>query len=255
MSTITLRRKLNRSSSPGSDIEAMKRAIFKWRHQGELHDFMGKPVKVRQRFQHDPWTRLVGQVNTLALGPGSKETDFTTASMRWLDDHGFVDDLARRLLKIDEELVVPTLVYPIAKPARSSVCQGSHVTSGIPGNVAFDFCAAPGSQVLAVEAGWVTRLSGHDPLEDLPDNSGVFGWSVYFETLAGYRYFTTHYGKRHVKVGEKVVAGTVLGTIGDQRFRPDHLHYGVTSPFGPSDAFARMAKVAAAKHVLPVPRV
>ncbi len=139
---------------------------------------------------------------------------------------------------------------PIPRNAeRYAMCQGLHPTAGIPGNWAVDLCVAPKTPVLACEAGTVTKLSGHSPTQDTWDTQGVFGWSVHFETPHGYHYFVTHLGSRTVQVGDHVVAGTRLGTVGDQAFRPDHVHYGLTSPKGEKDAKARIMAVANAPRI------
>lgn len=154
-----------------------------------------------------------------------------------------------------KDLLVPApsillLINPIPHNAKSySLCQGLHETGGLDGNWALDFCVAPNTGVLACEAGVVTKLSGHSPSQDLWDTQGVFGWTVYFTTENGYRYFVTHLGSRSVKVGDKVVAGTKLGAVGDQAFRPDHTHYGVSSPKGEADAKRRITQVGNAPRI------
>ena len=47
----------------------------------------------------------------------------------------------------------------------------------------------------------------------------------------------------------KVKAGDLIGYVGDQRYRPDHLHLGVHSPKGAADAKARIRAVANAPRV------
>jgi hypothetical protein len=47
----------------------------------------------------------------------------------------------------------------------------------------------------------------------------------------------------------KVQAGDLIGFVGDQRFRADHLHLGVNSPKGEADAKARIKQVSAAPRV------
>lgn len=250
MSKIQLRRSLYAGKS-GADVEAMKRMILDWRDRdGELREFMGKSEKVRQRFQADPWSSRVGQLNIIVNGAGAHPSQtFTSKSAQWLVEHGHADSLALHLLEVDRDLAIPRIVFPIAKGPKSTVCQGAHITSGIPGNVAIDFCTAAGSSVVAPEAGEIIRLSGHDPNDDTADRNGVFGWSIYLRTKAGYLYFITHLGTRFVKVGQQVTAGKLIGKVGNQRFRPDHAHVGVTSPFGPSDALVRMLTVSTAPKV------
>lgn len=143
------------------------------------------------------------------------------------------------------------LCYPIAKGPQASVCQGLHQTAGLNGNWAMDFCAAGGSDVVAVEACKIVRLSGNDPAQGSDDEIGIFGWSIHYETVKSYRYFSTHYGSRTVSEGERVKAGTVIGRIGNWPDDPgrSHLHLGVTSPLGESDAKDRIEAVSQAVRV------
>jgi murein DD-endopeptidase MepM/ murein hydrolase activator NlpD len=151
---------------------------------------------------------------------------------------------------LEPPMSILLLCNPIPRSAsRYSLCQGLHETGGLDGNWAIDLCVDPNTPVLACEAGTVTKLSGRSPKQDVWDTQGVFGWTVYFTTPAGYRYFVTHLGSKSVKVGDKVVAGTKIGAVGDQAFRPDHTHYGVTSPKGEGDAKARILAVSKAPRV------
>ena len=43
--------------------------------------------------------------------------------------------------------------------------------------------------------------------------------------------------------------GHVIGWVGDQEFRPDHIHGGVTSPKGEADAKAKIEAVADAPRI------
>lgn len=144
-----------------------------------------------------------------------------------------------------------TLVFPVAAPRSQVFVGGLHETSGVDGNWALDFICKAGLGIVAVEAGRITRFSGHDPSDDSADMNGVYGWTTYYETPAGYEYFATHQGRRYptLRVGMKVQPGDLLGYVGDQRFRPDHLHLGVTSPKGEADAKARITMVSKAPTV------
>jgi Peptidase family M23 len=148
---------------------------------------------------------------------------------------------------------VPPLVYPLPLAGGGYTCQGIHYTAGLPGNVAVDFCADPNTPILCVEAGVVQKLSGHSPADDTWDSKGIFGWSTYIRTENGYVYFYTHQGRRAVStVGMHVKTGQVVGYVGDQHYRPDHVHVGVTSPLGISDATKRILAVSVAPRVKPV---
>jgi len=143
------------------------------------------------------------------------------------------------------------LVYPIANPDFDVIEGGLHETAGLNGNWAIDFICKAGLGIVAVEDATITRFSGHDPSDDGADAQGVYGWTTYYRTPAGYQYFATHQGRRYptLRVGMVVKAGDLIGYVGDQRYRADHLHLGVTSPKGEADAKARIKAVAAAPRV------
>lgn len=144
------------------------------------------------------------------------------------------------------------LVFPIAAPGDIHVLVGGlHPTAGISHNWALDFICNAGLGICAPEAAIVTRFSGHDPSDDTADQNGVYGWSTYLETAAGYVYFITHQGRRYpsLRVGQHVQPGDLIGYVGDQRYRSDHAHIGVTSPKGDADAKARITAVSKAPRV------
>jgi len=147
--------------------------------------------------------------------------------------------------------VRPKMVFPIAGPDSHVFVGGLHETSGLAGNWALDFICKAGLGIVAPEAGIVTRFSGHDPADDDADRTGVYGWTTYLETPAGYTYFITHQGRRYptLRVGQHVQPGDLVGYVGDQRFRPDHAHVGVTSPKGVADAKARITAISKAERV------
>jgi murein DD-endopeptidase MepM/ murein hydrolase activator NlpD len=144
------------------------------------------------------------------------------------------------------------LVYPIANPDFHVIEGGLHETSGLNGNWAIDFICKAGLGIVAVEDATVTRFSGHDPSDDTADKNGVYGWTTYYRSTDGvYTYFATHQGRRYptLRVGMRVKAGDLIGYVGDQRYRADHLHLGVTSKRGEADAKKRILAVAAAPRV------
>jgi murein DD-endopeptidase MepM/ murein hydrolase activator NlpD len=147
-----------------------------------------------------------------------------------------------------------TLVYPIA--GNFNVFEGglhctAPCTGTVAGNWAIDFICKAGLGIVAVEDAVITRFSGNDPSDDNADAEGVYGWSTWYRTAAGYVYFATHQGRRYptLRVGQRVEAGDLIGFVGDQRYRADHLHLGVTSPKGQADAKARIQAVARAPRV------
>src|SRR4029079_12837269 len=113
---------------------------------------------------------------------------------------------------------------------------------------AIDFICKAGLGVVAPEAGLITRFSGNDPSDDPAHARGWYGWTTYLRPAAGYLYFITHQGRRYptLRVGMHVQAGDLLGYVGDQRFRPDHAHVGVTSPKGAADAKKHITAVSKA---------
>ncbi len=143
------------------------------------------------------------------------------------------------------------LVYPIANPDFHVIEGGLHETAGLNGNWAIDFICKAGLGIVAVEDATITRFSGHDPSDDSADKNGVYGWTTYYRTPSGYLYFATHQGRRYptLRVGMRVKAGDLIGYVGDQRYRADHLHLGVWSPHGEADAKKHILAVAAAPRV------
>ena len=148
--------------------------------------------------------------------------------------------------------VARKLVFPIAAPPDVDVLVGGlHPTAGLAHNWALDFICHAGLGICSPEAATVTRFSGHDPSDDNADKNGVYGWTTYLTTPLGYVYFITHQGRRYptLRVGQHLVAGDLIGFVGDQRYRPDHAHVGVTSPKGDEDAKARITAVSKAPRV------
>src|SRR6188472_3011125 len=159
----------------------------------------------------------------------------------------------RKRAQLEKDLVGSphSLVYPIANPDFDVIEGGLHETAGLNGNWAIDFICKAGLGIVAVEDATITRFSGHDPSDDSADKNGVYGWTTYYRTPSGYLYFATHQGRRYptLRVGMSVKAGDLIGYVGDQRYRADHLHLGVTSPHGEADAKKRIQAVAAAPRV------
>jgi len=173
--------------------------------------------------------------------PGPNKGTFWRPAMKLLNE-----------VEASLKAVVPSLVFPIAAPPDIHVIVGGlHPTAGLDHNWALDFICHAGLGICAPEAGTVTRFSGHDPSDDTADKNGVYGWSTYLTTPAGYVYFITHQGRRYpsLRVGQHVKAGDLLGFVGDQRYRSDHAHIGVTSPKGEADAKARITAVSRAPRV------
>lgn len=141
--------------------------------------------------------------------------------------------------------------YPHPLGANSSICQGLHVTAGLPGNWAIDFCAPGTTLVLAVVQAEVVKISGHPPTYVVDGATGIFGWNLHYVTADGYRWFSTHYGELLVREGQRVTVGQPVGRVGRWPGSPSrsHTHLGVTSPKGWLDAQRMIEKVAHAPRV------
>lgn len=153
---------------------------------------------------------------------------------------------------------MPSLVYPHDKNWHSRCGGFLHTTGGISGNRAYDFLAPPGTPVLAVEDGTVSRTSGYDPATGLHGrNRDVFGWSLYVRCRWGF-YYSTHYGQIVVGAGSVVKAGDIIGFVGHWPgdIGRSHTHYGYTA-WSHINAVSdsKMRKVASAPHVSGNPRV
>lgn len=143
------------------------------------------------------------------------------------------------------------LCYPHPKGSKSTVNEKyMHQTGGLANNWALDYMAPGGTPVLAVEAGTIWRLSGHDP------NSGVsggdiYGWNTYLQTRDGLLYFYTHQDMRYVRLGQKVKKGDVIGRVGKWPGDPgrSHTHLGVTHPMGTTASKRACLNIAQAPRI------
>lgn len=158
---------------------------------------------------------------------------------------------SKALAYVREDALTQCYPHPLAAP-HTFVGQGPHQTDGLPKiNIAIDFMAPGGTKVLAVENAQITKLSGHDPKYGVIDPPGVFGWTVYYSTPAGYEYFSTHYGKVLCTVGMHVDCGQVIAEVGNWPGDParSHTHLGVSSPKGRADATKRILAISQAKRI------
>jgi murein DD-endopeptidase MepM/ murein hydrolase activator NlpD len=237
-----------RNGDDGSDVHGHKRAVTFYLKDMTLRELEGKPKAVREHFGEALQTR----VNRVRADLGYGQSGIIDSPLyQVLRERGYYDLYALDLIHrwaVNHSL---SLCYPFPSNVVGPVCQGLHQTAGLLGNWAIDFCAPPLSPIVAVEAGVIDRLSGHDPNDDTWDSQGVYGWSTYILTRHGYRYFLTHQGRREsgIRVGVQVNVGDPVGYVGDQAFRPDHVHYGVSSPLGTADAKRRITMVSKAKKV------
>lgn len=230
----------------GPDVEGVGRALARAGYLEGIAKYMDKAPGFRGTYNASKRAgvnRLKVELNLPADGVYGERCH------KALVEAGAFDAYACKLYQ--DFAFPPALCYPVAGPVRSLICQDLHETGGIPGNWAIDVCASPGSGIVAAERGKITHLSGHDPNEDIPDTRGVFGWSVYITTPKAYVYYVTHLGWRppELREGLAVEPGDLIGKVGDQDFRPDHVHYGVSSPLGPADAKKRITAVVHAPRV------
>lgn len=173
-----------------------------------------------------------------------------------------LDSVAVALVQ-DEAGPVATIPYVYPHPAGSSSHSGGflHMTGGLPGNIALDFLAPGGTALLASFDGKITKRSGRDPAlgtfnaRGEPDPRGDrFGWSLYLEREDGMFSYMTHLGSRDVVVGQTVVEGEKIGSVGHWPHDPgrSHTHEGITSPLGIRTATMIVLAIAAAPRVAPV---
>lgn len=230
----------------GPDVEGVGRALARAGFLDGLTAFMQKTVAVRRTYGAGK-ARGVNRARAKLKLP--QNGVYNRAVHDYLVRLGAFDARASWLMLQYEPPA--KLVYPIPYGQGGYVCQGLHPTAGVPGNWAIDFCAGPGTGIVAVEPGWIYRLSGRDPNDDTQDPFGAYGWSVYLQTKAWGIYYVTHLGWRppELRQGLPVAAGDLIGKVGDQAFRLDHVHYGYTSPMGEADAKAKMLRVVAAPRI------
>ena len=234
----------------GPDVEGIGRALSHAGLMGPLSRFVQKKQSVRRTYGAGKQAAVVKLQERLKLAPSAT---YGPVEHHWLEENGHFDAYAAKLM-LDYQ-PAPAMCFPFPHGAGGTVnVNGLHPTAGISGNWALDFMASGGTPVVAVEDAWITRLSGRDPSGPVNQLVGIYGWSISYETRAGYRYFSTHYGYRNpsLRVGMKVEAGDQLGRVGSWPGDPgrSHLHLGVTSPLSVTDARRRIVKVATSARVL-----
>lgn len=230
----------------GPDVEGVGRALARAGFLEGLAKYMSKTPAFRRKYNDSKRAAVNKARKKLKLAPTGI---YDRRVHEYLERLDAFDDYAQKLM--EDYRKPPALVFPFGEDVHVSICQGPHETGGLPGNWAVDFCVDPGTGILVPERATVYRFSGHDPSDDTADSQGVFGWTTYFAAAAGYMYFLTHQGSRlpTLRVGQIVQAGDLVGFVGNQRYRPDHAHLGVSSPKGPRDAKARILAVSRAPRI------
>jgi hypothetical protein len=157
---------------------------------------------------------------------------------------------ALALSYVREDALAECYPHPLGAPG-TTIGQGLHQTDGVYGNWAIDFMAPGGTKVLAVVNATVSKLSGHSPADGVIDPPGIFGWSIYYDTADGFRFYSTHYGKRTVMLGQRVDVGKVVGEVGSWPGDPgrSHTHLGCSSVRGTSAAKAKILSISNAPRV------
>jgi peptidase M23-like protein len=249
MAELTRTLKLKPTPMRGLDVEAWAAGAHRYLQDGQLGAFRKQSARVRETFGTGKRTlakkcaKKAGLPQFGVVGPELMAVMTAASAFDELSEFQF--DVYAKLF------APPTIVYPHASGFASSVCQGLHETAGLGGNWAIDFCARGGTFVVASEAATIKKLSGRDPVIPPQNLVGIWGWSIHYETSAGYRYFSTHYGERIVFVGQQVKAGEVIGMVGSWPGDSgrSHTHLGVTSPYGERDAKRRIQQVSKSPHV------
>jgi hypothetical protein len=242
-----------REGSVGNDVYGCKRSVCRaldaHDHGHRLAALEAESASVKRTF--GPFFKI--QVNQCRKLMGLRQTGLVDQTMWSALVRGHWPDA--RAIELMNSYIdahpAHTLVFPVPLGEMGSVCQGLHETAGLAGNWAIDFCCPANTTIVAVETAVITKLSGKAPSQDTADLSGTYGWSIHYRTPAGYRYFWTHFGSRlpTLKVGMNVQAGDTLGKVGDQLYRPDHIHGGVTSPVSTADAKKRITAVSKAPRI------
>jgi murein DD-endopeptidase MepM/ murein hydrolase activator NlpD len=101
---------------------------------------------------------------------------------------------------------------------------------------AIDVHARPLTPILAPKAGIVSRIGGRDP--HLGPSATIFGEHITITCLDGDAFFFTH-TDRIVGIGERVVAGEVIGRIADwpNSESMDHVHVGRITGRNPEELY------------------
>jgi peptidoglycan LD-endopeptidase LytH len=129
------------------------------------------------------------------------------------------------LYEVRVEADVPVL-FPVLNGAMRDIggVFGDPRDGGARRHEGVDIFAPRGTPVVAVASGTVTRVSS--------DNiGGLVVWLA--DASSDLSYYYAHLDEQHVREGQWVAAGDVLGTVGNTgnaRGTPPHLHFGVYRP-------------------------
>jgi murein DD-endopeptidase MepM/ murein hydrolase activator NlpD len=124
-----------------------------------------------------------------------------------------------------------TRIFPIPagvpfKRGGGAAAHGSRPLGNWQSDNAVDIMVEPGTPILAIGDGVVTKVSGSDPSRGA--SGTVFGYSVTIKLFrGGYRVFYTHLDDVTVKAGQRVGRGTVIGYAAAGTPGGAHLHFAV----------------------------
>jgi len=236
----------------GSDVDGHKAAMHRYLKDGLLDDHRAKAAPVRRHAGctlGDGWLPLLHKSQRRAQQPLRDVFDERLYKVLWAQD-AYDANAVNEVIRYGMLHPTHKLVSPVPSNVRVHV-GGLHETGGVPGNWAKDWICPAGTPIVAVERATVTRLSGKAPSSDGPDSIGAYGWSTWYRTPTGVLWFWTHFGLREpgLAVGDRLEPGTILGYVGDQDFRPDHIHGGNTHPLGSAAAKRHVTAVANAPQV------
>lgn len=128
----------------------------------------------------------------------------------------------------------PSMFIPVAGVTANQLTDsfGASRDGGSRGHKGIDIFAPEGTPVLAAISGTVVRAS---------DSGGKAGLRVWVKGDDGRAYFYAHLSSIAVTPGQRVSAGESLGgvgTTGNARNTPPHLHFSINSAVGPENPVA-----------------
>lgn len=218
----------------GTDVLAWKRILLRW----DPGLFSGTLATLDRYFNRRTVNATKAAQRYWGLKPTGKVDAATfKRSLVALRDQGerkpvqlAWDSLAISLWKSARPMVPPArcFLFPASVPVKYLGGVAAHNTRPL-GNWqsdnAVDWHAPAGAPCVAVKPGWVAKGGGHDP-HGGPVGT-IFGEHTTIEHDDGTATFTTHLD-RIVDIGERVLAGELVGKVGDWPGSDlmDHAHLG-----------------------------
>jgi len=237
----------DKAPSIGPMAQAWKRVIERWDPEmfpgtlGSLDDVYNLRTVHGTKIMQRAWklhpsgklTKATFLRSLRALRGGGTNSPHKPTELAW-------DALAIKLWKKGKPRVPPArcFLYPEGVEVRNLGGVAAHMSRPL-GNwqsdQAVDIAAKPGSPVVSPKPGYVSKGGGYDP-HGGPVGT-IFGEHTTIEFDDGTRGFMTHLD-RIVSVGERVLAGELIGKVGDwpRSSSMDHVHFGA-SGFNPEDVW------------------